>query len=62
MVHKAPGFAVRNLFFRDRVEYWLNLVELTLITDPSDIISIIGNADQEEWARVDFLTFTEVEA
>ncbi len=30
MVHKAPGFAVRNLFFSDRVEYWLNLVELTL--------------------------------
>ena len=29
MTHKAPGFAERNLFFSDRVQYRFHLVELT---------------------------------
>ena len=55
----SSGFTTEDV----RREFVIEGIE---ITNPSDVISIVGIADGDisggEWARVDFLTFTEVEA
>ena len=56
--HTTSGFPTEDV----RREFVIEGIE---ITDSSDILSIVGTADDDprggEWARVDFLTFTQSE-